>query len=129
MRELVAQGAIGELGSVYADFRVDMARRLKPGAAYFALSDPLLLDMSIHPFDLIRFTLGEALAVTCSSWNPHGSPFVYAPVADATVTLVSGATVSYWAGFMAGLAADLMGWRMALRRQPGFAHLDRSQRL
>lgn len=101
VRELVLEGAIGEVGSVYTDFRVDMGRRLKPGAPYLALPDPLLLDMSIHHFDLLRFTLGEASAVNCSSWNPPGSPFVYDPVANATLTLASGAVAAYrgsWLG-------------------------------
>ena len=37
VRDLVAEGAIGELGSAYTDFRVNMARRLPAGHPYFAL--------------------------------------------------------------------------------------------
>lgn len=101
VRELVAAGALGEVGSVYADFRVDMAARLPAGSPYFALPDPLLLDMAVHHFDLMRFTLGEAAAVGCATWNPPGSPFTDAPVANATVDLRSGAAVAYrgsWLG-------------------------------
>lgn len=101
VRELVAEGALGEIGSVYTDFRVDMAARLPAGSSYFALPDPLLLDMAVHHFDLARFTLGEAAAVNCATWNPPGSPFTDAPVANATLELVSGATVAYrgsWLG-------------------------------
>lgn len=101
VRELVAEGAVGELGSVYADFRVDMAGRLPAGSSYFALPDPLLLDMSVHHFDLMRFTLGEARAVGCATWNPPGSPFTFPPVANATVSLGSSGAVAYrgsWLG-------------------------------
>lgn len=101
VRALIAEGAVGEVGSVYADFRVDMARRLGAGHPYFALPDPLLLDMSVHHFDLLRFTLGEATEVNCSSWNPPGSPFTHTPVASATVRLEAGGAVSYrgsWLG-------------------------------
>ena len=100
-RRLVAEGALGEVGSVYTDFRVDMAARLPAGSPYFALPDPLLLDMAVHHFDLMRFTLGEAASVGCATWNPPGSPFTDAPVANATVGLRSGATVAYrgsWLG-------------------------------
>ena len=101
VRRLVAEGALGEVGSVYADFRVDRAARLPAGSSYFALPDPLLLDMAVHHFDLMRFTLGEAAAVNCATWNPPGSPFADAPVANATVNLRSGAKVAYrrsWLG-------------------------------
>jgi predicted dehydrogenase len=102
VRDLIAEGALGEVGSVYVDFRVDMTRRLPAGHPYLALYEPLLLDMAIHHFDLMRFTLGqEPSAVTCSSWNPPGSAFTYAPSAAATVRMAEGATVAYrgsWLG-------------------------------
>ena len=101
VRGLVAAGALGEIGSVYADFRVDMAARLPAGSSYFALPDPLLLDMAVHHFDLMRFTLGEAAAIGCATWNPSGSPFTDAPVANATLQLRSGGAVAYrgsWLG-------------------------------
>ena len=101
VRELIRQGAIGEVSRVQIDFRFDMARQLPQGHRYFSLPDPLLLDMSIHHFDLLRYTLGEARTVTCESWNPPGSPFSYDAAAAATVELAPGATVTYqgsWLG-------------------------------
>lgn len=113
MRALVAEGAIGEVGSVYDDFRVDMARRLPAGSAYFALPDLLLLDMSIHHFDLLPFTLGEAAEVSCSSWNPHGSPFTHPAVASATVRLSAGGAVSYRGSWLEGPSTNWAGvWRL-----------------
>ena len=101
VRELIRLGAIGEVGRVRVDFRFNMAGQLSPGHPYFSLPDPLLLDMSIHHFDLLRYTLGEARTVTCESWNPPGSPFVYDAAAAATVELASGGAVTYqgsWLG-------------------------------
>lgn len=102
VRDLVAEGAIGEVGSVYVDFRVNMLGRLPAGHPYLALYEPLLLDMAIHHFDLMRFTLAqEPVSVACSSWNPPGSPFTYSPAAAATVTMDGGTTVAYrgsWLG-------------------------------
>lgn len=102
VRDLLLEGALGDVGSVYVDFRVDMPRRLPAGHPYLSLYEPLLLDMAIHHFDLMRFTLArEATAVSCSSWNPPGSPFVNAPVAAAAVRFGAGAAVSYrgsWLG-------------------------------
>ena len=113
VRALVAEGAIGEVGSVYADFRVNMARRPGSGSAYFALPDPLLLDMSIHHFDLLRFTLGEAAEVSCTSWNPHGSPFTHPAVASATVRLGAGGAVSYRGSWLGGPSTNWAGvWRL-----------------
>lgn len=88
VRELVAQEAVGEVSRVQVDFRFPMARQLPQGHPYFSLPDPLLLDMSVHHFDLLRYTLGEVRTVTCESWNPPGSPFSYDDDAAATVTLV-----------------------------------------
>lgn len=113
VRELVAEGVIGVVGSVYVDFRHNMARRLPAGSAYFALPEPLLLDMSIHHFDLLRFTLGEAHEVNCSSWNPPGSPFTHPAVASAVVRLAGGGVVSYRGSWLEGPSTPWAGrWRL-----------------
>lgn len=112
-RERVAEGALGEVGSVYVDFRTDMAERLPAGHPYFALRDPLLLDMAVHHFDLMRFVLGDAEAVGCTTWNPPGSPFAHDPVADAAVALASGARVAYRGSWLGNPATLWSGaWRL-----------------
>ncbi len=114
VRDLVTEGAIGTVGSVYVDFRVDMAGRLSAGHPYFSLYEPLLLDMAIHHFDLMRFTLSqEPLSVACSSWNPPESPFTYAPAASATVTLDGGAAVAYRGSWLSAPQTCWAGeWRL-----------------
>jgi len=124
VRDLVAEGAVGEVGSVWADFRVDMARRLPAGHSYFALPDALLLDMAIHHFDLMRFTLGEAAEVSCSSWNPPGSPFAHPAVAAATVRLRAG-VVSYRGSW---LGAPTTPWAGVWRVEGSRGHLTWTSR-
>jgi predicted dehydrogenase len=91
--ELVRSGRLGRPLSVAIDFR-----RCAPlqGHGYPAIPDPLLGDMAIHHFDLLRFVLGlEPLSVACRTWNPPGSPFTHDPAAFATVAFEAGVMVSY----------------------------------
>ncbi|ADI15059.1 Gfo/Idh/MocA family protein [Truepera radiovictrix] len=114
VRALLAEGALGALGSVYVDFRFPMPRLLPAGHPYFALRDPLLLDMAIHHFDLLRFTLRqEAGAVSCTAWNPPGSPFAHPAVAAVTVQLRGGAVMSYRGSWLSNPRTNWAGvWRL-----------------
>jgi predicted dehydrogenase len=114
VRALLAEGALGELGSVYVDFRFPMGRLLPAGHPYFALRDPLLLDMAIHHFDLLRFSLAqEARAVSCVAWNPPGSPFAHPAVAAAAVQLQAGAVMSYRGSWLSTPRTNWAGvWRL-----------------
>lgn len=85
---LIAEGALGAVGDVSVEFR--------QFGSHHALPDPLLLDMSIHHFDLIRFVLGqEPVSITCHAWNPPWSGFVDPATAAATIELDGGAVVRY----------------------------------
>ena len=70
LRELLASGAIGDLGLVCADFF------LGPHFGGFrdVMASPLILDMSIHTFDQARFISGsDPVSVYCHEFNPPGS--------------------------------------------------------
>ena len=70
LRELLASGAIGDLGFVCADFF------LGPHFGGFrdAMASPLILDMSVHTFDQARFITGlDPVSVYCHEFNPPGS--------------------------------------------------------
>ncbi len=91
-RELVQNNEIGEVVSVALDFH----RYYGPAYRYFFLEQPLLSDMAIHHFDLMRFVLGDdAESVSCLSWNEPGSPFSGNPAAAATIRFKRGTIVSY----------------------------------
>jgi myo-inositol 2-dehydrogenase/D-chiro-inositol 1-dehydrogenase len=60
------------------------------------MAHPLLVDMSIHHFDILRFlTDDEPVAVRCSSWNPPWSWFAGHAAASAEFELASGARFVY----------------------------------
>jgi predicted dehydrogenase len=90
---LVAEGGLGRLLGASIDFR---RHAPSEGYRYWQIPDPLLADMAIHHFDLIRMVLAaEPVEVSCRSWNPPGSPFAHDPCAIATIALRDGALVSY----------------------------------
>ena len=91
--EIVADGRLGALRSVEVDFRRNAAEL---GHRYYHLAQPLLSDMSIHHFDLMRMVLGgEPVSVSCRTWNAEGSRFAGPPAAEATLEFGGGVTVSY----------------------------------
>ncbi len=56
----------------------------------------LLVDMSIHHFDLMRMLLGkEPTRIMAQTWNPSWSNFVDAPTGSALISFAGGAVVTY----------------------------------
>lgn len=80
-RALIEEGVIGEIHTIYADFFV--------GAHFGGFRDEmehvLLLDMSIHHFDLLRMLSGglKADSVYCNEFNPPSSWYRHGACADA----------------------------------------------
>jgi predicted dehydrogenase len=95
---LLAEKHFGACDSIALDFR-----RHAPsmGYAYYDFADPLIADMSIHHFDLMRMVLGsEAQRVSCRTWNPPGSPFRHHPSGVATIEFENGIVLSYRGSWM-----------------------------
>lgn len=66
------------------------------GHRHYAYRQPLLLDMAVHHFDLMRMLLGtEAVQVSCRAWNPPWSRFAEPAAAAATIDFEGGTVVSY----------------------------------
>jgi myo-inositol 2-dehydrogenase/D-chiro-inositol 1-dehydrogenase len=85
-------GALGPLAAVHAQF---FHEDHEPGFRE-QMEHPLLVDMSIHHFDMLRyFSLDEPVAVRCSSWNPAWSWFAGDAAATAEFELSSGARFVY----------------------------------
>ncbi|CAN5138830.1 Gfo/Idh/MocA family oxidoreductase [soil metagenome] len=94
--ELIAGGTLGAVGAVSVAFRKYGTAAPAGTSPHYQLADPLLLDMSIHHFDLMRFVLGqEPVSVSCHAWNPTWSHFVDPASAVATVVFDGGAVVDY----------------------------------
>ena len=91
-RRLLQERRLGAAIAVDIDFH-----QYAPGREYryYDIPDPLLADMLIHMFDLIRFVLGRGpVEVVCWSWNPSGSPFKYDAAAAIMVRLAGGVVVT-----------------------------------
>src|SRR6266567_4523113 len=93
---LVREGTLGSIGTVSIDFRRYKNAAVPEGQPYYQVWQPLLVDMAIHHFDLMRIVLGqEPSQITCQVWNPPWSKYVDPAAAAATITFDSGAVVSY----------------------------------
>jgi predicted dehydrogenase len=110
-RELLHDGAIGDLIACYLDFHFYFGA----GYRYFFLEEPLLADMAIHHFDCLRFVLDdEPLEVSCQSWAEPGTPFAGPAAAVATMRFGRGTVVSYRGSWLTRGPATPYGghWRL-----------------
>jgi predicted dehydrogenase len=94
---LIAGGEFGAVGAIAVDFRRNVTS-LPGRERHFALAHPLLVDMAIHHFDLMRMILGrDPRSISCQTWNPPWSPFAADATGAATVAFEGGAVAS-WRG-------------------------------
>ncbi|GAA2759718.1 Gfo/Idh/MocA family oxidoreductase [Actinopolymorpha rutila] len=93
---LVADQALGRLGTVHIDFRKWANSAPEAGHRHYRLVHPLLYDMAIHHFDLMRMVLGqEPVSVYTQVSDPPWSRFKEEASAVLTVTFDGGSVVSY----------------------------------
>lgn len=93
-----AREVVGELGPINS-VRVDFG---KPRDPISRTGDPIdsavLVQLSIHHFDVMRFVLGqEPTRVSCRTWSPPWSTAPADVCASATIDFDGGAVVSYTA--------------------------------
>lgn len=90
-QKIVKSQELGRLLHVDVDFR-----RFHPAGRHVRWKHPLLLDIGIHHFDLMRAVLGrEPRTVDCRAWNPPWSGYSDPPEATAIIDFGDGVTVSY----------------------------------
>jgi predicted dehydrogenase len=96
VQRLVASGELGEPSSVQVDFR-KYDNHAPPGERlHYVMPQPMLVDMAVHHFDLMRAVLGrEPREVHAVSWNPPWSKYDDPPAAVATVRFEGDVVVSY----------------------------------
>jgi predicted dehydrogenase len=108
---LVRQAKLGPLHEVSIDFR-----RYSPGQGRHGIEEqPLLVDMSIHHFDLLRLILNrQPERIYCEAWNPEWATFGGPSVAVASIAFEGGVVVSYRGSWVtAGPVTPWAGeWRM-----------------
>jgi predicted dehydrogenase len=91
VQNVVESQELGQLLHVEVDFR-----RFETTGRQLPWVQPILLDMGIHHFDLMRAVVGsEPTTVDCRTWNPPWSAYRDPPQATAIVDFGDGVTVSY----------------------------------
>jgi predicted dehydrogenase len=96
--ELIGAQKFGPVNLVSVEFRRHAPSQ---GYRYWDMPDPLLADMSIHHFDLMRMVLSDnPKRVSCRTWNPPASPFGHDPIGVATMEFEKGTIVSYRGSWM-----------------------------
>lgn len=119
VQEIVRSGDLGALHTVNIDFRRFSAVGRKGRSPHHLLAEPLLSDMAIHHFDLLRAVLGrEPRDVFCRTWNPPWSWFAGPPEGTAVISFEDDLTVSYRGSWLSpGPATPWAGeWRMEFER-------------
>jgi predicted dehydrogenase len=111
LASLVQQSKLGKLHEVSIDFR-----RYSPGQGRHAIEEqPLLVDMSIHHFDLLRLIINrQPERIYCEAWNPEWATFGGPSVAVASIVFEGPVVVSYRGSWVtAGPVTPWAGqWRM-----------------
>jgi predicted dehydrogenase len=94
--DLIRQQTLGPISSVSLDFRKYANTQPRGDNRHYEITHPLLLDMAIHHFDLLRLVLGqEPTSVFCHAWNPPWSNFRDPAAAVASIQFDGGAVVEY----------------------------------
>ncbi len=99
VRKLIDAKALGALGSCAIRFykRPDFGRSYRVYMDY-----PLLVDMSIHHFDLMRYCLGvDPVRVYALGWGPRWSYFTHQSACQALLEMTKGVHVTYDANWVA----------------------------
>jgi predicted dehydrogenase len=93
--QFVRDAWFGQLHTVQVDFRLNAVAE-GYGHRHQGLPNPLLADMAVHHFDLMRMVLGEdPVELSCRAWIPRGSPYQMPPCAVIVLTFPSGVVVNY----------------------------------
>jgi len=92
LKKALDSGIVGEIGAVHVEF----FKGPHFGGFREEMAYPLIIDMSIHHFDLMRFLLGnDPVALFGRSWNPAWSWFKGDASAAVLLDFANGVTVSY----------------------------------
>ena len=100
-KEILERGTIGSLARVSVDFRQWVHDAPVGDHPYYDLHQPLLSDMAIHHWDMMRMIVGaEAETVYVQRSDPEWSNFRDVASATAIVTFANGIVVSYRGSWM-----------------------------
>ena len=113
IRELSVSGALGSLSHAqFSYLRHRDGRRPDLNDYPMTMPYPLLLEQSIHHFDLIRYCYrSEVEALVADSWRPSWSTYEGDCCASVLFRLQGGARVNYLATWTAGANEMSFSWR------------------
>ena len=99
MRRTLESGQVGDITTVNCDFYIGVHF----GGFREEMPSPLILDMSIHHFDLVRYMSGlDPVAVYAKEFNPKGSWFKGDVSAICIFEMTGGVVFTYrgsWCGY------------------------------
>ena len=96
VRELLRNGVLGELAAINIDFRKWDNDEPAETHRHYAFPHPMINDMAIHHFDLLRMITGnEAVSVFTKVGDPSFSKYVEEASAVMTIEMEDGLVVSY----------------------------------
>lgn len=106
---MVHESDLGRLYEVSIDFRRFSTAGPNGRGRHHLEEQPLLVDMSIHHFDLLRLILSrEPQRIYCEAWNPDWTSFSGPSVAVASIVFEGGVVVSYRGSWIS--AAPVTPW-------------------
>lgn len=120
-REIIASAEVGQLNAVYIDFFMNHRKT----NYHKDLKYPLLLDVSIHHLDMLRYLTGsEATEVFAKTWNPTWSWYNGYPNLDLLIEMENDVKASYRGSLTAQgkYTSWLANWRMECSK--GVVELD-----
>jgi predicted dehydrogenase len=112
---LVHGSGLGKLHEVSIDFRRYSTPPPNGRGRHQIEEQPLLADMSIHHFDLLRMIINrEPQRIYCEAWNPEWGVFGGPSAAVASIVFEGGVVVSYRGSWVsAGSTTPWAGdWRL-----------------
>jgi predicted dehydrogenase len=116
---LVRSESLGKLHEVSIDFRRYSTAGPNGRGRHHLEEQPLLQDMSIHHFDLLRLILGaEPERIYCEAWNPKWTAFS-GPSATVASIVFPGVVVSYRGSWISAAPVTPWGGRWSLEFENG----------
>ena len=112
---LVSESPLGKLHEVSIDFRRYSQLPATGRGRHQIEEQPLLVDMSIHHFDLLRLIVNrEPERIYCEAWNPEWGVFGGPSAAVASIVFEGGVVAGYRGSWVsAGSATPWAGdWRL-----------------
>jgi predicted dehydrogenase len=96
VQQFVTSGQLGDLIAVNSEFRRHTQTLFGEGNFRYQMEHPLVLDMSIHHFDMLRAITGKnVVSVDARSWKAPGTWYQHDPAATALMELEGGVPFTY----------------------------------